>query len=361
MEISTRWDQKTTIDFLKKLPSENRLSEVLGYKPEKYLVIYDSRLRKQDGFKKWVSDFKFTYPVNGGESLKDLNSFSGHLKKIFKEVSPFSARSLCVVGVGGGSVGDFVGFLSSVIKRGVPLIHIPTTLLAAMDSAHGGKTALNVGDVKNQVGTFYPADGILIVKSLFEGLPPLQIESASGELAKMALIEGGKLFQRFAAEFRPDLDTLWEFLPDVIEAKYKVVEKDPFERTGERQVLNLGHSLGHALESYYSLAHGVSVAHGLVFALQWSEHQGYFSTQALEETLKLLEEKTGVLRPKEFARKFKSMSRSKLAKYIAEDKKLTDARHLNFIFIEKVGLAFRKAVTLESFLTETQRQGWTSV
>src|SRR5690606_35398122 len=95
-------------------------------------------------------------------------------------------------------------------------------------------------------------------------------------LAKMAVLEGGKLFERFKDKFKMDLDSIWDFLPDVIEAKYKVVDKDPFERSGERQVLNLGHSLGHALESYYSLAHGIAVGEGLIFAILWSEHQGYF-------------------------------------------------------------------------------------
>jgi 3-dehydroquinate synthase len=359
MEFSFHWDAKTKTEFLKKLPSRDRLAETLGFRPEKTLVIFDKRLRKQESFAKWLAEQTLTYPVDGGEKLKDVYEFSSHIKKIIRLIGPFSARSLCVVGVGGGSVGDFVGFLSSVMKRGVPLVHIPSTLLAAMDSAHGGKTALNVGEIKNQVGTFYPANAVLIVKSLFEGLPQMQLQSAGGELVKMALLAGGELFDKFKEGFRPELESIWEFLPRVIEAKYKIVEKDPFERSGERQVLNLGHSLGHALESYYGLAHGIAVGQGLIFTLQWSQHRGYFR-QPLE-TLELLTRGTGFLPPGEFAKKYRSMSRSKLAKYIAEDKKLTDTRHLNFIFLEGVGKPFRKAVSLESFLTETQRQGWTAV
>lgn len=361
MESTFNWNSKTKVEFLKKLPSRERLCESIGFKPEKFLVIYDKRLTRSEGAKKWLNDFTLAYPVTGGEGLKDLFTFSSHVKKIMKVVTPFSTRGLCVVGVGGGSVGDFVGFLASVLKRGVPLIHIPSTLLAAMDSAHGGKTALNVGDIKNQIGSFYPADSILIVRSLFEGLPQLQLQSAGGELAKMALLEGGKFFERFQKDFKPELDSIWEFLPDAIEAKYKVVEKDPFERTGERQVLNFGHSLGHALESYYGLAHGLAVAQGLIFALQWSEHQGYMKGANANELIDLLAGKLKLSRPKEFAKLNRAMSRNKLARYISEDKKLTDTRHMNFIFLENVGQPFRKAVTLESFLTETQRQGWTSV
>lgn len=361
METTFQWNSQTKVEFLKKLPSESRLAESLGFKPEKFLVVYDKKLRSHEGVAKWLRDFPHSYPVSGGESLKDLYKISAHVKAIFKMVSPFSARSLCVIGLGGGTIGDFSGFLASVLKRGVPLIHIPSTLLAAMDSAHGGKTALNVGEIKNQIGTFYPANSVMIVRNLFEGLPQLQLNSAGGELAKMAILEGGPLYKRFKDEFSADLDSIWEFLPAAIEAKYKVVERDPFERTGERQVLNLGHSLGHALESYYGLAHGVAVGQGLIFAVQWSEHQGYFRGPNPAEIINLLEAKVGFLRPREFVKKHRSMSRSKLARYVSEDKKLTDARHLSFIFLEDVGQPFRKVVTLESFLTETQRQGWTSV
>jgi 3-dehydroquinate synthase len=361
MESTFQWNSQTKVEFLKKLPSEARLAESLGFKPEKYLIVYDKKMRNTDTVKKWLKDFPLSYGVSGGESLKDLYKLSGHIRAILKMVGPFSARSLCVIGLGGGTIGDFAGFLASVLKRGVPLIHVPTTLLAAMDSAHGGKTALNVSEVKNQIGTFYPANSVLIVRSLFEGLPQLQLNSAGGELAKMAILEGGGLYKRFREEFKADLDSIWDFLPAVIEAKYKVVEKDPFERTGERQVLNLGHSLGHALESYYGLAHGVAVGQGLIFAIQWSAHQGYFRGENPDELVDLLQDKIGFLRPRDFAKAHRSMSRSKLARYISEDKKLTDTRHLSFIFLEKVGAPFRKVVTLESFLTETQRQGWTSV
>lgn len=361
MESSFKWNAKTKVEFLNKLPSRQRLIDSLGFKPEKFLVVYDKRLTKNDAIAKWVKDFVLPYPVSAGESLKDMYTFSSHVNKIMKVITPFSNKSLCVIGLGGGSVGDFTGFLASVLKRGVPLIHIPTTLLAAMDSAHGGKTGLNVSDVKNQIGTFYPADSVMLVKNLFEGLPKLQLQSAGGELAKMALLEGGKLFERFKDNFEPSLESIWEFLPEVIEAKYKVVDQDPLEQTGTRQILNLGHSLGHALESYYGLAHGVAVGQGLIFAIQWSEHQGYFRGGNPEEILKLLTTKLEFRRPREFAREHRSMSRSKLARFVSEDKKLTDTRHMNFIFLEDVGRPFRKEVTLESFLTETQRQGWTAV
>ncbi|MGE3682278.1 MAG: 3-dehydroquinate synthase family protein [Bdellovibrionales bacterium] len=361
--VETRFQKNTVtnVEFLKKLPSESRLAEALGFRPEKYLVIYDKRLRKNESVEKWLRDFTFTYPVTAGEKLKDVHDFPSHFKRIFNLVSPFSARSLCVLALGGGTVGDFAGFVSSVMKRGVPLVHIPTTLLAAMDSAHGGKTGLNLGAIKNQVGSFYPANSVLIVRSLFEALPILQLQSASGELAKMALLQGGALFERFERHFKPDLETFWEFLPDVIDVKYGFVAQDPYEETGHRQVLNLGHTLGHALESYHGIAHGLAVGEGLIFAIQWSHHSGYLREKQPAHLIDLLVEKIGVLKPLEFVKKHRMMSRAKLAKFIMEDKKLTDTRHMSFIFLESIGRPFRKVVPLESFLTETQRQGWTAV
>ncbi|MBX3020996.1 MAG: 3-dehydroquinate synthase [Bdellovibrionales bacterium] len=359
MESTFQWNAKTKVEFLKKLPSRERMAESLGFKPEKFVVIYDKRLAKHEGFAKWIGDFTMAYPVGAGERLKEVVDLPSHLKKLMKIMGPFSSKSLALVSVGGGSVGDFAGFVASVLKRGVPFIQIPSTLLAAMDSAHGGKTALNMGEVKNQIGTFYPADSVMIVKSLFEGLPALQLQSAGGELAKMALLEGGTLYDKFKAALRLDFETIWNLLPEAIEAKYKVVERDPFEKNGERQMLNLGHSLGHALESYYGLAHGVAVGQGLIFAAQWSAHQGYWRDP--REALELLQGSAGFLPAKEFVKKHRAMSRSKLSRYISEDKKLTDTRHLTFVFLEGVGKPFRKVVTLESFLTETQRQGWTYV
>ena len=149
MESSFSWNSKTKVEFLRKLPSRARLADALGYQPEKFLLIYDKRVIKSEGLAKWMKEFKYHYPVTAGEGLKDLKTLPYHVKKIFRMVSPFSPQSLCVVAIGGGSVGDFAGFLASILKRGVPLIHLPTTLLAAMDSAHGGKTALNVHEFKN--------------------------------------------------------------------------------------------------------------------------------------------------------------------------------------------------------------------
>lgn len=352
---------KSRVIYLKKLPTLNRIGETLGHKPEKVLVIYDRQMEKSSFFKDWLKKHPYTYKVKAGESLKNLESFPTHVRRISRLLAPFSPKSICILAVGGGSVGDFAGFIASVLKRGVPLIHIPTTLLAAMDSAHGGKTALNVGDYKNQVGSFYAAEAVFISRPFFENLPTTQIQSALGELCKMALIEGGDLFETFHSFKNLDIDFIWKNLPTVIEAKYKWVDKDPYEKTGERQVLNLGHSLGHVLESYFGIPHGVAVGQGLIFSCLWSHHQGYLSLHEKDRALEILTGRLKFLSPEDFVKKHRPLTESKLRRFITEDKKLTDAQHLNFVFLEKLGQPFSKKIAIQSFITETQRQGWTRI
>src|SRR6185295_5151716 len=114
-------------------------------------------------FRNWLKKFPCRYGVKSGESLKDLEKFPGHCKAILQMTEKIETRPLQLIAVGGGSVGDFAGFVASTLKRGVPLIHVPSTWLAAIDSTHGGKTALNVAGIKNQIGTFKQAEKIIVV------------------------------------------------------------------------------------------------------------------------------------------------------------------------------------------------------
>lgn len=349
----------TKLVFQKKLPTVKKLSEVLGFAPDLVLVVYDRKLEKQETIDKWLkTGNKVGYSVTAGEKLKDLEAFPGHVKKIMKLIGPVSPQKIVVLGLGGGSIGDFAGFFASTFKRGVTLVHVPSTILAAIDSAHGGKTALNVASVKNQVGSFYFASAIFICKDIFSTVPQQQIHSAAGELAKMALIAGGEFFKEVKDTYFTGLDVIWKYLPPAIEGKYKVIQDDPFEKTGERQVLNLGHTFGHPLESFYGIPHGTAVGLGLVFSVYWSHHHGYLNFKEQEIILDFLHDKIGIQKRHQFMKNRKSLTRAKLLKLVSEDKKMTSPSHVNFIFLENAGKAFRKTVTIDSFLTEAARQGW---
>jgi 3-dehydroquinate synthase len=345
--------------YLKKLPSNKKLAEVLHWTPDTILVIYDRRLEKQAPIKEWLKEpGKILYPVAAGEKLKDLETFSSHIKKMIKAIGPVSPKTFAVVAMGGGTVGDFAGFFASVFKRGVPLVHIPTTLLAGLDSAHGGKTALNVGNIKNQVGSFYSAEAIVLVRELFQSVPLPHIQSGAGELAKMSLLAGGDFFAQVRDQNLTEIDTIWNFLPQAIEAKYLIIQQDPFEKLGDRQLLNLGHTFGHVLESFYDIPHGSAVGLGLVFCVHWSHHHGYLSFADQEVLLEFLHTQVGVPKMHQFLKGRKILSRSRILKLVSADKKMTSPTHVSFIFLEGLGKAFRKTVTIDSFVTEASRQGW---
>ena len=134
------------------------------------------------------------------------------------------------ISLGGGSVGDFTGFLASVFHRGTPVVHIPSTWLAAMDSAHGGKTALNVGNIKNILGSYHSPQACFIIRKLFLSLAPREIQSAGGELLKTAFITGGQLYSNIKQKPLHPSRLLWQCLPSVIRTKLQIVKKDFFRQ-----------------------------------------------------------------------------------------------------------------------------------
>ncbi len=145
------------------------------------------------------------------------------------------------------------------------------------------KTALNVGAAKNQIGTFYPADEIFLVRSLLLAQPEARTFEGFSELLKISLIAGGALWSHLAKEKRISSLMLWKYLKSAIMEKNKVVARDPEEKTGYRHILNLGHTVGHVLESYYDLPHGIAVNYGLDFSLRWSLQKKIISVQEYEK------------------------------------------------------------------------------
>ncbi|RAL20167.1 hypothetical protein DL240_18285 [Lujinxingia litoralis] len=208
--------------------------------------------------------------VECGESLKTL----ARLGELAEEVlARRSTRPMVLVGVGGGSLGDAVGFLASILWRGVDLWHVPSTLLAMVDSAHGGKTALNLGGKKNQLGTFYPARRVVICRELLASLPLDQREAGLVEALKALWLDGAPALAHFDRDderhaiLTAAVDVCARPLDEVIEQavalKLRIVAEDPREQRGIRTFLNLGHTAGHGLEGLYGLPHGRAVAWGM--------------------------------------------------------------------------------------------------
>lgn len=342
--------KKSPLAFTANLPKPSQLGQEV-------LLVYDESLPKfSQEFKSWLKLFPLRYPVEAGESLKSVDEFPSHIHKIVSLCRSSSARNLTLVVVGGGSVGDFGGFVASILKRGVRLVQIPSTWLAAIDSAHGGKTALNVGSAKNQIGTFYPAEKIFLVKSLLLAQPSARAFEGFGELLKMALLAGGPLWKKLAKENEIGPELLWKYLRSAIEEKYKIVNRDPLEKTGHRHLLNFGHTVGHALEIYHELPHGIAINYGMDFALRFGVQKRLMSRKEYDN---LMDQPilAYLLSPSRDQLLFSNAQFLKnMQSLLLSDKKKTSAKKLRFVFLKKPGQGFISEVTVDELLIEICRQ-----
>jgi 3-dehydroquinate synthetase len=337
---------KSTIIYLPKLPSVNEF-------PAETILLYDAVLAKNLDFKKWAAQFNFHISLKAGENLKTLDSLNFVLKKISK-MNMSKSTKLTFLGVGGGSVGDFVGFLSSIYMRGRNLVLIPSTWLAAVDSAHGGKNALNILKAKNQIGTFHSANKIYICKNLLLTQPQDRLTESLGEIIKISILADKKLFKFLQEKVNKiNGELILQKLPTIIKLKYKIVNSDPFEKKGYRRLLNLGHTMGHVFESALGYPHGVAVLIGLQFALRWSfnlnllTEKDFFEISNLIEALNIKQNLNNTL---------KQVSNVKIQKLLLQDKKQTLTKQLDFIFIKSVGQCFKKSVFVSEIMNEVKRQ-----
>lgn len=265
--------------------------------------------------------------VPEGDECKDLE-VAKHLWTTLQELE--FRRSDYLVCLGGGAISDLGGFVASTYKRGMRLIHVPTTLLSMIDASIGGKTAINFGGEKNQVGTFYEAEEQWICTEFLETLPSDEMRSGWGELLKYGLLKGDSLLQRIMTQEELPV----EVLAECIEYKLDIVAQDPLDM-GVRRFLNLGHTAGHAFESLYfskekTLLHGIGVAAGIVIAL-------YLSYRCLGLEEKIL---TSVARyAKEVFPKvvYTCEDYDTLWSFVMADKKIMGREGLTMVLLSSVG------------------------
>jgi 3-dehydroquinate synthetase/shikimate kinase len=215
--------------------------------------------------------------VAGGERLKRM----AHVERIVAWMSERHVeRGDPLLAAGGGTVGDVAGLAAALYRRGMPLVQIPTTWLAQADSALGGKVAVNLGRAKNAVGAFWPAWLTVVDADLSDSLPVARRRDGLAECLKMGLIGDPSLWRLVEergheALHGRDPAAAYAITERAVRLKLEIVDRDPHEQ-GERRVLNLGHTLGHALEaeSNYRLAHGDAVALGLRATAEIASHRG---------------------------------------------------------------------------------------
>lgn len=212
--------------------------------------------------------------VPDGEAFKTLAT----VERLVGQLADLQAdRNTVLVGLGGGVVGDVVGFAAATWLRGVPLVHVPTTILSVVDSSIGGKVGVDLPQGKNLVGAFYSPRFVVTDPTLLLSLPPRIFSAGMAEVVKVAALASPDLFdlleRRSPALGPQDLD---EVLARAVEIKVRIVSEDPFER-GVRATLNLGHTLGHALEAargFHHLLHGEAVSLGMLATLRISRAMG---------------------------------------------------------------------------------------
>jgi 3-dehydroquinate synthase len=176
-------------------------------------------------------------------------------------------RKSVLINLGGGVVTDLGGFIASTYKRGIRTVHIPTSILAMVDAAIGGKTGIDFGGVKNSIGTFYDAE-ILIYPSFAHTLPEAEILSGFGEVLKTALIADAEISHQLLEMKQIELTGTMEFIPTCAFIKQGIVTED-WRESGQRKLLNFGHTIGHGLESFWLESgkhrpHGVCIAIGIL-------------------------------------------------------------------------------------------------
>ncbi|MFH1031926.1 MAG: 3-dehydroquinate synthase [Chloroflexota bacterium] len=269
--------------------------------------------------------------VPEGEEQKSLESAG----RLYNELTDlYAERTTPIIAVGGGVIGDLAGFVAATYLRGVPLVQIPTTLLAQVDSSIGGKVAVNYGRLKNRIGAFYQPRLVISDMATLKTLPAAELSDGLAEVIKYGVIKDSELFNYI----EQNLDQIKSLDDKALETivyrsakiKAEVVEKDEKD-FGLRQILNYGHTVGHAIEtvSGFKMRHGQAVAVGMMIAARISNKLGMLDKKSLAR-LKNVIVKAGL--PVDM----QGFDQDGLIKAMKHDKKVSQGK-LNFVLPKSIG------------------------
>jgi 3-dehydroquinate synthase len=245
-------------------PEKLKASSCAVVSDEKVAPLYADRV--MEGLKKaGARPVLFTVPA--GEQSKTMERAEAICNQM---IEAGLDRSSFVVALGGGMVGDLAGFVAAIYHRGIPLVQVPTTLLAQVDSSIGGKTAVNTAAGKNLIGAWHQPALVISDVDALGTLPPREFRQGFAEIIKHAVIRDAEMFEQLQAFDGSDLADL---VCRNVKIKASIVAADERETTGERAVLNFGHTIGHAIETvagYGNVLHGEAIAIGMVAAAMLS-------------------------------------------------------------------------------------------
>lgn len=296
----------------------------------KVFVVYDRNVLQY--VEKFASG-KPMYAIDAVESSKTIDTVMSICRWLMSEGAD---RNALVLAVGGGLTSDIAGFAASIYKRGIKYANIPTTLLAMVDAGIGGKTGVNVDGFKNMVGTFTQPEFTYICPPVLKTLSPREFRSGAAEMLKTFIIKDetnyAKALKVLSEPFDPE--TMEPLIEAAAKIKAGIVKKDETE-TGQRRVLNLGHTYGHAIEWWQAdtnqaepYTHGEAVAIGIIKAAEKSEKMG-LAKPGLAEKLRSDFKYCGL--PTELP-----CSDDELQKAVLQDKKAEGGK-INFVFIKDIG------------------------
>lgn len=263
---------------------------------------------------------------------------------IIEQLIEFKAdRKTTLIGVGGGVITDLTGYVASIYMRGIQFGFVPTSLLAMVDASIGGKNGVDVGEYKNLVGVIRQPNFLLYDYSFLKTLPLAEWSNGFAEIIKHACILDAPSFKLLKSNSLEAVQKNKKLLASIIQKnvalKSGVVKKDEFE-TGDRKLLNFGHTLGHALETQYELTHGQAVALGMVFA-SWLSEQ----LLGLKKSIEIIQVLTQYGLPT-----IASFDADKVFRVLSMDKKRV-SKTMNFVLLEKIGKGVVHPIPLEQLKT----------
>jgi len=282
--------------------------------------------------------------IPDGERYKNLDSLKKAYDRLVKEKAD---RQSLLVGLGGGVIGDLAGTVAATYMRGIPLVHIPTTLLAQADASIGGKTALDLPQAKNLMGCFYSAQLVIIDPLVLKTLPKKDFLNGLVEIIKIGLVSNPKILyfvqKHYKEILKKDIVYLQKLISMAVAEKVKITNLDPFDR-GVRKILNFGHTFGHAVETYKNyqkITHGEAVGLGIQVALKLSEDLK-LTNDGLRSEVKNLFTEMGL------PTQIKGLDLRKIWEIMNLDKKVKDG-NVNFVLLKDIGKPILKAVNEKSF------------
>ena len=275
---------------------ENIISESQN---DKFFILTDSNTNKN-----CLNMLHCSEPIANAHIITikadDTNKNIESTTHVWKELSDNGCtRHSCLINIGGGMVTDLGGFAASTFKRGIDFINIPTTLLSMVDASVGGKTGINFNGLKNEIGVFNDAKAVIIDTAFLKTLDQHNICSGYAEMLKHSLLKDNKMWAQHINFnlYSPDFDPLLNMIKESVEVKERIVSEDPHE-SGIRKALNLGHTAGHAFESYAMhtnrpILHGYAVAYGIICELYLSHALQGFPLDKMRQTVNFIKENYG--------------------------------------------------------------------